>query len=117
MHLMRRVHVLSLVAAFLPASRSQAQIGTEHDFSWLGNSLGVSAEVPKPWTPVEVDGTTVRVWGREIRYDRSLLPTRIASQGAQLLAGPVTLDIRAGGRRVSLPSADVSISRRATTGW
>ncbi|HUS80078.1 MAG TPA: LamG-like jellyroll fold domain-containing protein, partial [Armatimonadota bacterium] len=31
---------------------------------WLGNDIGVPTQVPPPWTPVEVEGSRVRCWGR-----------------------------------------------------
>ncbi len=56
---------------------------------WLTSPAGTSAFVPKPFTPVEVDGTVVRVWGREYQFDdRSFLPAAIFSQGENLLSAP-----------------------------
>ncbi len=56
---------------------------------WLTSPAGTSAFVPAPFTPVEVDGTTVRVWGREYPFDdRSFLPAAIYSQGENLLSAP-----------------------------
>ena len=80
------------------AAWAERKAPTKENFPWLGNPLGISTEVPKPWTPVEVDGSAVRVWGREIRYADSLLPVQITSQGVELLAKPVALDVRAGGK-------------------
>jgi len=56
-----------------------------------------------------MQGTALRVWGREIRYERSLFPARITSQGVHLLARPIVLSITADGQRATLSEADVEI--------
>ena len=58
---------------------------------WLGNTLGISDEVPPPWTPVRADGDAVEVWGREYAFDSSPLPAQVISQSRDLLRGPITL--------------------------
>lgn len=45
--------------------------------------------VPLPWTPVECQGKTISVWGRTMRWHKSLLPDSIQSQGRELLAEPI----------------------------
>ena len=64
---------------------------------WIGTDAGVINYVPEPWTPIEYDGSRVSVWGRSIELGDSLLPARIASQGEELLAGPVALVAAAAG--------------------
>ncbi|MCC7518537.1 MAG: hypothetical protein IT578_05065 [Verrucomicrobiae bacterium] len=61
---------------------------------WFGNSLGQSADVPPPWTPLQVRETdTVCSWGREYAYGGKLLPVQIQTQGAGILARPMTLTL------------------------
>ncbi len=44
--------------------------------------------VPEPWTPVEGDAARTSIWGRNYAFGDGPLPTSIASQGEDLLAGP-----------------------------
>jgi hypothetical protein len=82
---------------------ADSNAGTKDKPIWLGNKIGVSDKVPKPWTPIEVkassDGkATFNVWGRNYEYDRSLFPSRITAVGNSLLAAPIKL--------VMAPAAD-----------
>ncbi len=67
------------------------------DTLWMGTSVGTEDVVLPPWTPMELDGNTVRCWGREYDFDQGPLPSGIVSAGEQLLAGPVALNVMAGG--------------------
>lgn len=68
---------------------------------WFGNRVGISDTVPAPWTPLVVEGPTVKPWGRAYRFDRSLLPTEVMTREAGVLAGPIALVGRAGGRPIA----------------
>ena len=46
---------------------------------WLGTRVGISKAVPRPWTPIEVEGTAVKPWGRVYRFDGSPLPTSVVT--------------------------------------
>ena len=65
---------------------------------WIGTSVGTEDVVLPPWTPMELDGTTVRCWGREYDFDQGPLPSGIVSAGEQLLAGPVALNVTTEGK-------------------
>jgi hypothetical protein len=69
-------------------------------FDWENNALGMAPGVPSPFTPVEVDGTTVRVWGRELDFGGGVVPQQIESQTCPVLAGPVAVDLEVGGNSV-----------------
>ncbi len=69
--------------------------------SWFGNQIGISDDVPAPWTPLVVGGSAVKSWGRDYRFDRSLLPTEIVTSGASVLASPISLVGRVAGRPVT----------------
>jgi hypothetical protein len=56
---------------------------------WLDEKVGISDTPPPPWTPVEVDGDRVSVWGREYRLGPLGLPATVQTQGASMLAGPI----------------------------
>lgn len=61
--------------------------------AWRGSKLGLADVVLPPWTPVQVRGSVVRVWGRSYGFDRGPLPSRITSAGEQLLAAPIGIRI------------------------
>lgn len=70
---------------------------------WLGNRLGLSNEVQPPWTPIRSQGGKLMVWGREYDlHDGFGLPQQITSQGRDLLAAPVTLELVRDGQPVPL---------------
>ncbi|MEA3402451.1 MAG: DUF6067 family protein [Armatimonadota bacterium] len=58
--------------------------------AWWGNDLYEELEVLPPWTPVQVEGATVRTWGRSYEWDGPL-PAKISSHGEQMLSRPMTL--------------------------
>ncbi|MFA6175539.1 MAG: glycoside hydrolase domain-containing protein [Phycisphaerae bacterium] len=60
---------------------------------WWGNQLGVSDQVPPPWSPVEVKGTTVSVWGRDYQFLDGVFPSQIINQKAPMLSAPMSLEI------------------------
>lgn len=62
-------------------------------FPWEGNTLGFSEEVMPPFTPLEVDGGTVKAVLREHRHGPSGLWDQVTSQGKPLLAGPMTWEV------------------------
>jgi len=69
---------------------------------WLGSIVGVHDKVLPGWTPVQVEGATVRVWGREIVLGGSGLPNAIVSQKANMLASPMRVILKAGGQEAPL---------------
>ena len=67
--------------------------------------VGLAAATPSPWggwPELEAHQRTVYPWNRFYRVSAFGLPEQITSAGAGLLAGPVELDIRAGGRPITL---------------
>ena len=65
---------------------------------WHGTDIGKPKKVPPPWTPIEVSGERVSVWGREYQFDRSLLFSQVVSAGGDLLAGPVRVLVKKDGQ-------------------
>jgi len=67
---------------------------------WLGSKVGVMGpdEVPPPWTPLEVSGRSVKVWGRTYRLSAWGLPESVVSRGEEILANPVRFEL-GGGKR------------------
>src|SRR5690606_34390855 len=52
---------------------------------WREGSHGEREGVPGPWTPLVVEGQAIRCWGREYRYEDSLLPAQMVALDAELL--------------------------------
>ncbi|MCC6445605.1 MAG: hypothetical protein IT210_19385, partial [Armatimonadetes bacterium] len=50
--------------------------------------------VPPPWTPIVLGNQSVSCWNRVYDFGDSLLPARIQSGGADLLAGPIRLAVK-----------------------
>ena len=74
--------------------------------AWLGNQLGNSAGLLPPWTPIGVEGDTVRTWGRGYTFAEAPLPVQVASQGEDLLrGGGLGLSLRAAGEELSATTA------------
>lgn len=71
-------------------------------FDWMVHKRGISKDVPAPYTPVQVVGDEVRVWGRAYRFGPTGLPSQVLSQGKPLLAAPVKLTAEAKGKMLPL---------------
>ena len=68
---------------------------------WLEEKVGVSDTPPPPWTPVEVEGDSVRMWGRDYQLGAFGLPAKVQTQGASMLAGPISFRTVADGSDVT----------------
>ncbi len=79
---------------------------------WIGNSLGKDEVAPPPWTPMQVSGQSIRCWGKEFRYENSVLPVSITSLGAELLSGKPSVRVKAGGRWIGFADAEVTVERK-----
>ncbi|MCE5238540.1 DUF6067 family protein [bacterium] len=73
---------------------------------WEHNRIGITNAVPPPWTPMTLTGKTVGCWGRRYDYAASLFPRQVTAQSAELLAGPVALVAKIGGKEIVLQKAD-----------
>ncbi len=69
-------------------------------FEWMKSPRGVGEAVPTPYTPLAVEGDTVKPWGRAYAFGPNGLPTRIASQGKELLKGAAELSAQIGGKAI-----------------
>ena len=56
------------------------------DPEWLGNDLGKSPLVPKPWTPVRRDGAVISVLDRQYEFGGMGLPSQVIIGGEKQLA-------------------------------
>lgn len=82
---------------------------------WLGSRLGIHDEVLPGWEPLRVADRTLRLALKTMRLGESGLPEAITIRGEDLLAGPVRVDLKGGGRTVELvPVADAFAVRDAS---
>ena len=63
------------------------------EFPWLGNKIGLSDRVLKPWTPVKVVGNTVKVVGRDYVLSSAGLFQSIKDWGEEILTGPMSIKV------------------------
>ena len=82
---------------------------------WLNSNAGVTDEVLPPWTPLEVDGTTVKCWGREYHLDLGVLPSKIVTGGTQILQSPMYFQVTfADGKSVRVNPAVKTVEKNKT---
>ncbi len=72
-------------------AEDDSQTWTYKRREWRGNTLGVPEKAPPPWTPVEVDGRTLKTRMTSYELSENGLPERIVAKGENLLARPVQL--------------------------
>ncbi len=79
---------------------------TKEDFerpgrpAWLGSQAGVSDRVLPPWTPVQVKPGQAEVWNRSYSFGPGGFLQQVTTQQAEILAGPVLLRAKVGGKEV-----------------
>lgn len=93
-------------------TRSELEATVKESEQWLGSDIGKDQIVPAPWTAMKVEGQTVECWGKTYRYDDSILPVSLISQGRELLKTPPVLVMQTGGRRIVFREAAVTLERR-----
>ena len=80
--------IVACAATNLPAAENNKNTPQP---PWLGSTAGVSNQVLAPFTPVEISGDRVSVWGRTYTFGGLPFPSAIAARGKDLLAAPITL--------------------------
>jgi len=56
---------------------------------WLNSALGLDDEVVPPYTPIQVEGDTLRFLGRSVTFGPRGLPASIVSNGRKVLSLPM----------------------------
>ncbi|MBE7557493.1 hypothetical protein HS125_00515 [bacterium] len=79
---------------------------------WLDSRLGAGDSVTAPYTPLEIDGATLRCLGRSLRLGADGLPAG-ASAAREILAAPMRFVVQTPGRPVSWSSRGVTFSRQS----
>lgn len=60
---------------------------------WLNSTAGTGDTIPEPYTPLQIEGATVRCLGRTVTLDGSGLPAMIASGPNPALARPIRFTV------------------------
>ncbi|MBI4023487.1 MAG: hypothetical protein HY360_00805 [Verrucomicrobia bacterium] len=76
---------------------------------WQNNQLGIATDVPKPWTPMRVNGPTIECWERSYEYRDSALPVQVTSRGEKLFAAPPRVVLTKNQKRFVFEKATVQI--------
>jgi len=81
--------------------------------AWLDSTIAQDEQVTAPYTPLEVDGSTVRCLGRELTFGPGGLPDRIRSGGHDILAQPMNLAVHTAGGRVAWRQDEAQTGHRS----
>jgi hypothetical protein len=86
---------------------------------WLGNDLGLTGDVPPPFSPVTVEGNRAAVVLREYLLENSGLPGSVVSVGEDLLAAPASLTAVINGKQESwqFEPLAASVSKPQAAEW
>ncbi len=93
-----------------PYAEAQRRVTQSGQPAWWHSDAGLTEAVPPPWTPVKVEGSTVKVWGRSYRFADSGLPQAIDSDSTSLLAAPVRLLAAVNGKPAKVQSATLRVN-------
>ena len=106
-----RVRAEVLNAGGQVIARSVSGAWTLPQTEWVGNTIGLTAEIQPPWTPITRQGETLGVWGREIQLGGGFgLPQQIVSQAKPQLATPITLNLVRNGKRLLIADTEVNVT-------
>lgn len=67
-------------------------------YPWEHNQVGTEKIVVKPFTPVRVNGQTLRVWGRTYTFADTALCTSLIAKEQELLGSPMRLEGEVNGK-------------------
>jgi hypothetical protein len=76
---------------------------------WLDSTIGLDDGVVAPYTPLEVDGPTVRCLGRAVRFADTGLPQSIRSADREILARPMAMVVETADGALSWEDAGTRI--------
>ena len=65
---------------------------------WFKNTLGIDRTVPPPWTPVQANSKSFKVWNREYSFNGVILPQSIVNGGREMLAEPISMRLKLAGK-------------------
>ena len=90
------------------AGRLEAAAYDEQGYPWENNELGLTSEVPEPWSPVRRNGGALEVWGRTYELGAGVLPRQVTTQGQAVFVAEPGLSVVVDGRAVTLGEARVA---------
>ena len=82
-------------------------------YGWEHNDLGKSTTVYPPFTPIEVEGKTLRTVLREHQLNDLGLWDGVTAAGKQMLARPMTFSVTVDGARTTLQASPLSFTTKA----
>lgn len=82
--------ILALTNLVSGESRELRGAAVKPELSFAGNTFGKEDFVPSPWTPIEIEGSRVRLWNRAYEFDGPFIRQAL-SGGHALLANGVQL--------------------------
>lgn len=88
------------------------------DEPWRALHVGRTEEVPPPWTPMQCTTNAsgslqIDCWGRRHQFDGSVLPSQIQNGGSNMLAAPISLEMRVAGRPLAWKGAITKVEQSA----
>ncbi|HJN13993.1 MAG TPA: DUF6067 family protein, partial [Armatimonadota bacterium] len=84
-------------------------------FEWEHNEIGTSDLILPPFTPLEVEGSTVRAVLREHVMNGQGLWDQVVAKGEPILAGPAHFEAWVDGERAEITSEPLRITGRSDT--
>ena len=78
---------------------------------WLGNRIGISDKVPRPFTPLTYGQKSISAWGRKYQWGKTMLPSSIKSAGHELLASPAQIVYVINKRKFTVPLGNFKFTR------
>ena len=75
----KKVKVRMEVKDAVLADKGYGELFRMARLNWLDSRIGLDDSLFKPYTPVQLSGNTIRILGRELRFDRYGLPDKITS--------------------------------------
>ena len=87
----RRVELVITIADEVVRDRGDSELWRHSRLRWLNSTVAIDDEVTDPYTPLQVDGRTIRCLGRSVRLAETGLPESIVSSDRQLLASPMRI--------------------------
>jgi hypothetical protein len=120
----RRISIELTVLPGILADRGDSNPAMHSRMRWLNSDIAVDDGVIPPYTPIEIEGRTLKILGREIVLADNGLPsqvvsyfapemTRLQSSGIPLLSKPMALVAKVSGQPQPVVTTGMTITKRA----
>jgi len=93
----------------LPIAEEKLEVVIPPKYAWEGTKAGLPLGVLPPWTPIAVEGSTVRMLGKELQYTDSAFPTKVITTGKEILSAPIRLTVKSGKSEVLWPTKEFKV--------